>query len=126
MLQIQSIPATVQMFSATSLKGKMIHDLHQLPRNALPQLRQTLFDMMLKYQDGPKPIRTQLAICLAHLAIQMTEWKDVLPTVINTFSGKGPGATACFLEFLNILAEEVTEGRKIALTVWWSLIVEWH
>jgi transportin-3 len=105
------------MFAATSLKGKMIHDLHQLPRDALPQLRQSLFDMLLKFQNGPKPVRTQLSISLVHLAIQMLEWKDVLPKVISTFSGKGDGATACFLEFLNILAEELTEGRKITLTV---------
>lgn len=47
----------------------------------------------------------------------MTEWHDVLPTVINTFSGKGDGATACFLEFLKVLAEELNEGRKINLSV---------
>jgi transportin-3 len=95
----------------------MINDLHQIPRNSLSSLRQSLFDLLLKYKDGPKPIRTQLSISLAHLAIQMTEWKDVLPLVISTFSGKGDGATACFLEFLRVLSEEITEGRKINLSV---------
>ena|ERR1700753_1511936 len=95
----------------------MINDLHQVPRNSLSSLRQSLFDLILKYKDGPKPIRTQLSISLAHLAIQMTEWKDVLPLTISTFSGKGDGATACFLEFLKVLEEEITEGRKINLSV---------
>jgi transportin-3 len=95
----------------------MINDLHQVPRASLPNLRQSLFDLLLKYKDGPKPVRTQLSISLAHLAIQMTEWKDVLPLVISTFSGKGNGATACFLEFLKVLSEEITEGRKINLSV---------
>ena len=95
----------------------MIHDLHQLPRDTLPALRQSLFDLLLRYQNGPKPIRTQLTVSLAHLAIQMTEWKNVLSVVISTFSGKGDGATACFLEFLRVLAEELMEGRKINLSV---------
>jgi transportin-3 len=95
----------------------MIHDLHQLPRNSLPSLRESLFALLLKYQNGPKPIRTQLGVSLAHLAIQMVEWDDVLPLAMSTFSGKGEGATACFLEFLKVLAEELTEGRKISLSV---------
>jgi transportin-3 len=95
----------------------MIHDLHQLPRNSLPSLRESLFALLLKYQNGPKPIRTQLGVSLAHLAIQMVEWDNVLPLVMSTFSGKGEGATACFLEFLKVLAEELTEGRKISLSV---------
>jgi transportin-3 len=95
----------------------MVHDLHQLPRDALPALRQSLLELLLKYSNGPKPVRTQLTVSLAHLAIQMTEWKDVLPILISTFSGKGDGATSCFLEFLKVLAEELTEARKINLSV---------
>jgi hypothetical protein len=44
----------------------------------------------------------------------MTEWKDVLQTVGSTL---GSGAGDCILEFLQVLPEEVTEGRKINLTV---------
>jgi transportin-3 len=99
----------------------MIHDLHQLPRDALSSLRKSIFDLLSRYQNGPKPIRTQLSVSLAHLAIQMTEWTDVLPTVLDTFSGKGDGATACFLEFLKVLAEELNEGRKINLSVRFGL-----
>jgi transportin-3 len=52
-------------------------------------------------------------VCLANLAIQFLEWKDVLPTVVNTL---GPQSTQCVFEFLHVLPEEVTEGRKINLT----------
>jgi transportin-3 len=117
MLQNDSVDIAPRMFAATALKGKMINDLPQLPREALPNLRQSLLDVILKYQNGPKPLRTQLCVSLAHLAIQMIEWKDVLPMVISTFLGKGQGATACFLEFLKVLSEEITEGRKINLSV---------
>lgn len=71
---------------------------------------------MKKYRAGPKPIRTQLCICLAQLAIRMTEWKDVLPTVISAI-GSEQASISCLLEFLKILPEEVTEGRKFNLSV---------
>lgn len=44
----------------------------------------------------------------------MTEWKDVLQVVGSTL---GNQAGDCVLEFLKILPEEVTEGRKINLSV---------
>ena len=44
----------------------------------------------------------------------MTEWKDVLQLVGSTL-GSSSGDTV--LDFLRILPEEVTEGRKINLSV---------
>ena len=49
----------------------------------------------------------------------MTGWKDVLATVGSTLAG---ASGDCVLEFLKILPEEVTEGRKINLSVCWSLV----
>lgn len=68
----------------------------------------------MAYASGPRPIQTQLCVCLASLAIQMTGWKDVL-TVVG--SALGGGSMDCLLEFLKILPEEVMEGRKINLSV---------
>lgn len=44
----------------------------------------------------------------------MVAWKDVLATV---GAALGSSAGDCVLEFLKILPEEVTEGRKINLSV---------
>lgn len=44
----------------------------------------------------------------------MLAWKDVLATVGSVL---GSSAGDCVLEFLKILPEEVTEGRKINLSV---------
>ena len=96
--------------------SKIIYDFHQLPRETIPQLRDTLLSLLATYAQGPKPIRTQLSVCLANVAIQMLEWKDVLPTVVSTL-GSDANSIACLLEFLHVLPEEVTEGRKINLTV---------
>jgi hypothetical protein len=77
-------------------------------------LRDSVLNLLSAYAPGPRPIQTQLCVCLANLAIQMTQWKDVLVTVGNTLGGT---AGDCVLEFLRILPEEVTEGRKINLSV---------
>lgn len=53
-------------------------------------------------------------MCLVNLAIQMIEWKDVLQLVGSSVGNSGGD---CVLEFLRVLPEEVTEGRKINLTV---------
>ena len=41
---------------------------------------------------------------------------DVVPIVVSTL-GNDADSLACVLDFLKVLPEEVTEGRKINLTV---------
>ena len=105
---------TFVILSITSLRKQIIYDLHQLDRQSLSPLRDSLLALLLKFSDGPRPIRTQLCVSLANLAIQMLEWKDVLPAVGTAL---GNSASDCILEFLRVLPEEVTEGRKINLSV---------
>lgn len=57
-----------------------------------------------------------MCVCLAILAIQMQTWKDVLQTVVAAL-GNDVASHACILDFLRVLPEEVTEGRKITLSV---------
>lgn len=96
---------------------QVIHDLHQVPQDSLLPLRDSIFGLLKRFQDGPKPIRTQLCISLAHVALQLTEWKDVLPMIMDTFGVSEQSGISLILEFLKVLAEEVLDGRKINLTV---------
>lgn len=59
-------------------------------------------------------------MCLATLAIQMRGWNDVLSSVVTAL-GDDKSSHACILDFLRVLPEEVTEGRKINLSVRGSL-----
>lgn len=93
---------------------QITYDLDQLPPESWIPLRDSVLALLVAYASGPRPIRTQLCVCIASLAIQITEWKDVLATVGSTL---GSNAGDCVLEFLRILPEEVTEGRKINLSV---------
>ncbi|PVH94273.1 ARM repeat-containing protein [Periconia macrospinosa] len=115
MLEENSVDAAAKLFAATTLKGKIVYDLHQLPRESLPNLRDSIMRNLATFHAGPKPTRLQLCVCLANLAIQMTEWKDVLPHIVSTL-GANPSTLPCLLDFLRVLPEEVTHGRKIALT----------
>jgi len=86
----------------------------QVPETELPALRDQILVLLKKYAPGPKPVRVQLCVCLAILAIQMKTWKDVLPMVVSSL---GNESHAAILDFLRVLPEEVTEGRKITLSV---------
>ncbi|RAH71705.1 nuclear import receptor MTR10 [Aspergillus aculeatinus CBS 121060] len=113
MLQSPDVPVEAKLFAATTLKGKIIFDLDQLPTESVVALRDSILNLLVGFAAGPRPIQTQLCVCLASLAIQMLAWKDVLPTV---GAALGSSAGDCVLEFLKILPEEVTEGRKINLS----------
>ncbi|EFY92717.1 Importin-beta domain containing protein [Metarhizium acridum CQMa 102] len=87
----------------------------QVPPSELPALRSQILLLLKHFAAGPKPIRVQLCVCLAILAIQMKDWNDVLPSVVQSL-GDSPESHACILDFLRVLPEEVTEGRKITLS----------
>lgn len=95
---------------------QITYDLHQLPTDALEPLRDSLISLLQLYSSGPRPIRTQLCVCLASLAIQMSSWKNVLGTVGAAVGNSSDGGD-CMLDFLRILPEEVTEGRRINISV---------
>ncbi|KAL9595609.1 MAG: hypothetical protein Q9219_006346 [cf. Caloplaca sp. 3 TL-2023] len=113
LLSSPKVSPEVKLFAATTLKGKITYDLDQLLRDSLPSLRDSILNLLVSFHEGPRPIRTQLCVCVANLAVQMLEWKNVLGKVGSTLGGS---AGDCILEFLKILPEEVTEGRKINLT----------
>ncbi|KAJ5474888.1 hypothetical protein N7475_004454 [Penicillium sp. IBT 31633x] len=113
LLQSPDVPVEAKLFAATTLKGKIIFDLDQLPPDSVLALRDSVLNLLVAFAPGPRPIQTQLCVCLASLAIQMVAWKDVLATV---GAALGSSAGDCVLEFLKILPEEVTEGRKINLS----------
>lgn len=108
--------AEASLFAAITLRGKLTYDLStQVPPSELSGLRGQILVLLKRFAVGPKPIRVQLCVCLAILAIQMKDWADVLPSVVQALSDS-PDSHACILDFLRVLPEEVTEGRKITLS----------
>ncbi|TDZ27748.1 Uncharacterized protein CTRI78_v012193 [Colletotrichum trifolii] len=105
-----------KLFAAITLRGKITYDLAtQVSQIEMRPLRDQILFHLKHFAAGPKPIRVQLCVCLATLAVQMTDWKDVLPTVVASL-GDSVESHAAILDFLRVLPEEVTEGRKITLS----------
>ncbi|KHJ33114.1 putative exportin 1-like protein [Erysiphe necator] len=107
--------AEVKLFAATTLRGKITYDLNQISTETLPSLRDQILGLLKTHTATVRPIRVQLCVCLAILAIQMISWQNVLPTIVSSL-GNDENGHSCILDFLKVLPEEVTEGRKINLT----------
>ncbi|RVX67628.1 hypothetical protein B0A52_08157 [Exophiala mesophila] len=105
-LQDSKAPVEARLFAATTLKGKAY---------ALNPLRDSLISLLQLYLPGPRPIRTQINVCLASLAIQLPSWKDVVSTIGSAVGNSFEGGD-CLLDFLRILPEEVIDGRKINIS----------
>jgi transportin-3 len=71
---------------------------------------------MAQFAAGPKVLITQLCLTLSALAMQLPEWKDVVPQMMKMFGGN-PQTASCLLEFLSILPEEVNNNHRIPITV---------
>ncbi|KAH6681136.1 karyopherin [Plectosphaerella plurivora] len=107
--------AEAKIFAATTLRGKLTYDLGtEISEAELAALREQILLLLKLYAAGPRPIRVQLCVCLAVFAIHMQSWKNVLSDVVEAL--EGPGSHVVILDFLRILPEEVTEGRKITLS----------
>ena len=62
---------------------------------------------------------TQLCLALAGLALQVPQWKDVVPTMHEMF-GRDPASVFVLLEFLTVFPEELSGNSKIPVSVGFS------
>lgn len=113
-LQDNNASMEAKLFAAQTLRNKVNYDFHQLPKESLPSLKDSLLQLILLYHSGPKSILIQLCVALAGLALQMLEWKDVINDVILLF-GKDNSTWDCLLQFISVLPEEV-DNKKCLLS----------
>ncbi|WVW85137.1 hypothetical protein I302_107174 [Kwoniella bestiolae CBS 10118] len=108
-------PLEGRLFSAQTLRAKILYDLSQLPREQLPPLRDSLLSSLSPLcqpsaPPGSKAVLTQLCLALADLALQMPEWENVVGGMIDQF-GKDPTTVIVLLGFLKSLPEEAGNPR---------------
>lgn len=101
-----------KLFCAQTLRSKIVFDLHQVPHDQLLSLKENLVGLFEQYKDGPKLIRTQLAIALANFSLQVLQWQGVLPEMVQRFNG----APAALLQFLKVLPEELSDMKRTFLS----------
>ncbi|OWZ62136.1 hypothetical protein AYX15_05702 [Cryptococcus neoformans] len=115
LLNAPDSPLEGRLFSAQTLRAKITYDLSQLPRESLPPLRDSLLNILLPLSSpsaptGSKAVLLQLCLAISDLALQMPEWENVVPTMIERF-GTDPGTVTVLLMFLKTLPEEATNPR---------------
>ncbi|KAI8470335.1 MAG: armadillo-type protein [Monoraphidium minutum] len=109
----------LQQFCAQTLKTKVQRDFEELPPEAVAQLRDSLFALLLRAANArAQAVRTQLALALAALAahVPAAAWGEggVLRWFAERFGGQaGDVGLSCMLEMLTVLPQEA-DSRKIA------------
>ncbi|KAF1802852.1 armadillo-type protein [Mucor lusitanicus] len=104
-----------RLFAAQTFKQKITYDLRELDVEARLQLRDSLVDLLWQSSSGPKAVMIQLCLAIADLAIQLLQWKTVIPDLVDKF-GKTPHGSICLLEILKILPEEMNNNTRLPLT----------
>ena len=79
LLQSNSQPYAVLLFAATTLRNKIRKQLHTLPQDAWPGLRDTLANCINTHSISHQPVSTQLSIAMSALILRWPQWEDVLP-----------------------------------------------
>ncbi|KIY97732.1 hypothetical protein MNEG_10232 [Monoraphidium neglectum] len=110
----------LQQFCAQTLKTKVQRDFEELPQDAVPQLRDSLFALLLRFANArAQAVRTQLALALAALAahVPAAAWGGeggVLRWFAERFASQASDvALSCMLEILTVLPQEA-DSRKIS------------
>ncbi|KAI8642121.1 armadillo-type protein [Parasitella parasitica] len=104
-----------RLFAAQTLKQKITYDLRDLRTEARVELRDSLLELLWQSSNGPKAVMIQLCLAVADLAIQLLQWKTVIPDLIDKF-GKSDHGSVCLLEILKVLPEEMNGNTRLPLT----------
>ncbi|KAG8890836.1 Nuclear import receptor [Tulasnella sp. 332] len=126
---IQKVLAALEVFSAKpdkvsldqantwlqEFQHSVTHDLHQLDASQRAGLRDSLLAAMGQYANGPRTVLVQVSLALSGLAIQMKEWDDAVPSLIEGL-GRNPVTVAALLQFLTVLPEEVSGNTRIPIS----------
>lgn len=85
-------------------------DYEELPADAVPQLRDSILALLLRFGKGTPAVRTQLCLAMAALAAHLpaAQWSEggVLRWLMERFAGQDPEiALGCMLELLTVLPQ---------------------
>ncbi|KAF7347911.1 hypothetical protein MVEN_01549000 [Mycena venus] len=115
LLLTPNVPPSAQLFAAQTFRAKVTYDLHQVDPANLPSFRDTLIAALQRHHNGPKPVKIQLCLAIAGLALQFPAWSNAVQFMIDSF-GRNPETVPILLEFLTILPEELNNNHKIPIT----------
>lgn len=106
-----------RFMAAQTLRTKTQRDFEELPPEAVSGLQNTLVTLLIRYGDGFKPIRTQLCVAIASLAVHIPAATfgeaGVIGWLYNKLNSETDPSVAvvCLLELLLTLPQEVMSTR---------------
>ncbi|KAI7870531.1 armadillo-type protein [Spinellus fusiger] len=115
LLKMENANTETRLFAAQTLRQKITYDLRELTPEARYSLRDSLLHLLWASSTGIKSIMIQLCLAIADLAIQFKEWTTAVQDLMEKFGKTSEGA-ACLLEFLKVLAEEMTNNKRIPIS----------
>ena len=101
----------------TQCDDQITYDLDELAVQDRLALRDSLLTALNSHAaTGPRVLIRQICLSLADLLLQLPEWDNAIPSLIDSL-GKAPETASCLLEFLTVLAEEAADNARIDPTV---------
>lgn len=111
MISSPDLPQEAKLFCAQTLRSKVAYDLHQVPKDSRMEMKNSLVSLLENSKS--RSISTQMSLALANLALQILDWNNVVPEMVQKFQASHPTA---LLEFLRVLPEELSDPRRTTLT----------
>ncbi|KAI3636507.1 hypothetical protein MIR68_005452 [Amoeboaphelidium protococcarum] len=97
------------VFGATIIKTKCIHDQYQLNEESKVSLKNSILQLLLMPQSSggqQKVIQRHLIVALIHLAVRLYDWTDAFNEICSQFNQSGK--PVLMLDFVRLLPEEVS------------------
>jgi len=105
-----------RFFAAQTLHSKCRTEIHQLPPDTLPSLRDSLLqhfsNCALLSTGGEKALITRLGMAVCALSVQMN-WTSIIPDVMNNLLVPRPELARAILELFKLLPEECSSDRLV-------------
>lgn len=104
------MPFTLPPAYTAVLLLQVQRDYEELPSDSVPQLRDSLLALLIRFGKGQPAVRTQLCLAMAALAAHLpaAQWGEggVLRWLMERFNGQEPAvAMSCMLELLTVLPQ---------------------
>ncbi|CUA72435.1 Transportin-3 [Mus musculus] [Rhizoctonia solani] len=115
LLLMPDIPDGPRAFAAQTFRTKITYDFHQVDPAHREGLRNSLVAATQQYAAGPRVVLVQICLALSAFVLQYPEWENPIADLTASL-GQQPSTVPALLEFLTIVAEEVTTNSRIPIS----------
>ncbi|KAG9098145.1 Nuclear import receptor [Ceratobasidium sp. UAMH 11750] len=115
LLLLPDIPDGPRAFAAQTFRTKITYDFHEVDPAHRQGLRDSLVAAIQQYASGPRVVLVQICLALACFVLQYPEWDNPVADLVASL-GQQPDTVPALLEFLTVVAEEVTTNSRIPIS----------